>query len=1493
MKKNLKKLFSSILCISLCLAFLSVTAFAMGPSATDTPDAQPQNNSSEPAKDPAAPNEAPTPPTTLSEPPAPPAALSEPPAPPAALSEAPAPPATPSEAPAQPATPSEAPAPPATPSEAPVIPEPAAAVGVPDITTDLSIVTAEISRSTPTSNGTYSTGSPAGTYVPGKDYSATDDVSTNGSITHKISVSLSSLGGLPNYAVDKLYILSTDDPAATENSSDTPVYLINSSADPQNITDDNANTHTIGGATIQGVSYGPTENITTGSTISFDVVTTLPSPIYWKTKIMPKLQIVVEKDGKQTKSAPFALSAVRLSSGATLGASIDAQQYLWDNIAYTTKNNVKGFELPFVVHYTQGPLANVAPLGDKTKMDNVTFSVNLAPKLNGAPINLSTADITVSSTGVTSTPFALNSYSITNNVLTLNITPGMNHTHNINILVSAFVPYTNTTGATTANVALTGAWTSNSTGGVTYANFVNSYLFTKSITGSFNYTKDVSLLPPIVDPLVITDMVAANLVNNMAIVDTLTLTAVPFYTNSVGTKLTAIVDSTMASFKDEGTLQLTYTTTGGVSKVLDVPASAYTVQYAYEDTSPASFDPNVTGRNANNGTTALTSFASVIASGHKPNIRTVTLNSNILAGIDYNPNRAIMYKFINSHFDIISGADFQNVFNSTPAPTYYNKLFNYNTIITNYTAVATAQAENAGRMSAVDSFTSAGANVALNLGTNKTGSILVQRFNGQSSVRVDMNIGPYVQALRHGIYDNNDTEISSVSNYNATYYFKMTANTPQANNAVWSTFAAGTVFTFDVPTALRPYIYIANTPSMKGIDVATSSAVTTPITNFSYDGAKITVTIPAALNIAGGGHAYGITIPVKFFAPHSSIPATFANPQFLSSKVTLLSGNSFITGTPAAIPANTPFFKITQSTFPTTLTPFNGDTTFHTVSPPTYAIGSNVTFTTNVKNVLYPTGSDYLIAMSVPTNAYNISQNSDNTKDAFINGITAFNANTAVYFQTKTNATAADIAAVNTVAPTGAPTLKDYFPTIQTNWQKYTAGMTLPADVIMLVAQHPALALNDSVRVDYSTKVVLDPLDTTIYNNTSKTKYYSSVPNIEASGNSVSIANIPYDIGIKLSKAPDTQTKYKYVGERVSFSLNATLPQNIAGYTNVKLIDTLPACLTLDEASAKLNIVAAGGATTPTPFTLSAVGQKFTVDVTNFAALANKNISFTFDATVNSLSAIPASNSISNTYTLKLNNDDKLLVTSNSVEVKFTELPPYTPPVKSCDKTSVFKEIGEPATFTTKYMIPTETKDYAHSKLVVTDNIPAGLDVTASRIEIPTNTIATVTNQSVGNAVKYTIDFAIPAGDIGKALNISDFSLIIATQVSDLSKLGNTIENTASVKSDIRGIINSNKVTVDLTIPTGMVTIHYFDKATGAELVTADVLRDNVGVPYDATQSRAGYTFHGYTYVSADGDPEIGTFAKTPLVVNYYYQKDVAPTGTVKVHYFDKDTGAE
>ncbi|MEG1752986.1 MAG: hypothetical protein RR234_03655, partial [Christensenella sp.] len=73
------------------------------------------------------------------------------------------------------------------------------------------------------------------------------------------------------------------------------------------------------------------------------------------------------------------------------------------------------------------------------------------------------------------------------------------------------------------------------------------------------------------------------------------------------------------------------------------------------------------------------------------------------------------------------------------------------------------------------------------------------------------------------------------------------------------------------------------------------------------------------------------------------------------------------------------------------------------------------------------------------------------------------------------------------------------------------------------------------------------------------------------------------------------------------------------------------------------------------------------------------------------------------------------------------------------------------------------------------------------------------------------------------ALSISDFSLIIATQVSDVSKLGNTIENTASVKSDIRGTINSNKVTVDLTIPTGMVTIHYFDKATGEELVTADV----------------------------------------------------------------------
>lgn len=73
------------------------------------------------------------------------------------------------------------------------------------ITNDLVIDVVQTSLKTKTDDGIYNTGSPAGTYLPGKDFSENDDVSKGKSIDYTIGISLSSKSN-SEYGIDKMYV---------------------------------------------------------------------------------------------------------------------------------------------------------------------------------------------------------------------------------------------------------------------------------------------------------------------------------------------------------------------------------------------------------------------------------------------------------------------------------------------------------------------------------------------------------------------------------------------------------------------------------------------------------------------------------------------------------------------------------------------------------------------------------------------------------------------------------------------------------------------------------------------------------------------------------------------------------------------------------------------------------------------------------------------------------------------------------------------------------------------------------------------------------------------------------------------------------------------------------------------------------------------------------------------------------------------------------------
>ena len=88
----------------------------------------------------------------------------------------------------------------------------------------------------------------------------------------------------------------------------------------------------------------------------------------------------------------------------------------------------------------------------------------------------------------------------------------------------------------------------------------------------------------------------------------------------------------------------------------------------------------------------------------------------------------------------------------------------------------------------------------------------------------------------------------------------------------------------------------------------------------------------------------------------------------------------------------------------------------------------------------------------------------------------------------------------------------------------------------------------------------------------------------------------------------------------------------------------------------------------------------------------------------------------------------------------------------------------------------------------------------------------------------------------------------------------------------------------------GTVTVNHILNTTGKTYKT-ETLTGKEGDPY-TTSALSELTSNGYKVASVTGVTS-GTFSKTPVSVNYYYDFDSANYGTVTVRYTDKDTGAD
>ena len=340
-----------------------------------------------------------------------------------------------------------------------------------DISSDLGITLETKCVETPTLTGIYSLGKPANTYFPGKDFSLLDNVSTGKVANYNIKISLNSKGN-QLYDLDELYIQSVADPRE-DGTGKFLGYWINTNGDPKDTTDDGKNTIVNGyNSKMYSKPFSSSSKIKSNSCLDTFITVTLPaSGFYWKTKVMPKIQVVAVKDGIKKVSSPFDLPTLKLSTSGNLVSTLKSS----NSIEYKTIDGKKGFTAPFTVTTEKENIISISKILDDPKYELITYSIKIDALINGKNFMLNTDNFKIGN--IDNGKLVSSKYN--NGVLTLvvkQLSPGPS----LSFTVTPFIPFNMNTSSITA-VEVKGSW---NTKIPEITNFQNQYLFNQCACGS-------------------------------------------------------------------------------------------------------------------------------------------------------------------------------------------------------------------------------------------------------------------------------------------------------------------------------------------------------------------------------------------------------------------------------------------------------------------------------------------------------------------------------------------------------------------------------------------------------------------------------------------------------------------------------------------------------------------------------------------------------------------------------------------------------------------------------------------------------------------------------------------------------------------------------------------------------------------------------------------------------------------------------------------------
>lgn len=1242
-----------------------------------------------------------------------------------------------------------------------------------DISTDLNITLLAKSKSTPTLTGIYDVGNPAGTYIPGKDFSATDDVSTGNTVQYTFSIAFDSVSN-QLYTLDKVFIQSVDDPTV-DGTGQILGYWINTNPDPTNIIDDGQNTLIPQYySNMSSIVFDSSANIKSDSTVTTGITVTLPISFWWKSKIMPKICIIAIKDGIEKASDPLQLDTVRLSTAANIPSSLSPH-----TITYTTQASQTGFLDNFFMGSLKQIIYNITPMNDEPDFELVTYKVDYNAAVNGLtiPLTKNNFSITFISNGT------LVDYDYTNEVFTITLKQKLNGS--VSVIMDVFIPF-NPGSLKKATVTINGDWISNLP--VTFTNFMNQYLFTLSNVGTLTRSVEVIIVPeqPVNDPI-LSNSISGNL-QTEKVYQSLSYR----YYSCPRTKDSTVIrmiDSEIATFAKTITTQYQYYV-GNQFYFSPLPSDSYTVLYGHYDFI-GTYDANIISQQVINGTIPLKTYDEIISENKTPNIMALSITKELFDGITVNYDNFVTFRF-DGDLDVLTQDEFRTLYNTSPNNSYPTYMYSYMSLNTCYTTVSEANSAVGSYLSSVDSFTLRNSHVYLNLGTvNKQASSGdIGRFNAISTVRALLPFDTIDANILYSITDINGYNVNTITDYTKEYCLTIQFAGQAGSDNADVNIPDGTIISVTLPNNLVQYMYLTNQPYVKVL-LPGDTFGKVNIINYILQGNNLTFTVPVEINFRPDS----ICIPVKFITPSNDLTTTLLSITFSNPLVYKGDPQSLIYG----FTTDSMMFKVNTFSRPLTLKGAQIDTTGLSVYPPAYDRGQVVTYVATVYNQTFSPSSNYYMSMTVPTNKYNPVESSNNNLNAYITGINLTNPNTTLYYQTESNVTVQDIYMMKHINIPGGPTLKQYYDsTIVSSWFNYVPGQIIPAKVVMIVGYTPGVTEKSLVRIDYNVVVDIPASSNETYINDAVFNYYSSGSNLEAQSNVVEIRNRTVD-KLPITKLPSVQSKPLENNIPVLFTASFNAPIDYLIFTNFKVIDKLHPSLELDTANTK--VVAFPN--TPIVHTVNYDENTNTVsiDIPNNSTTAGKLILITIATTVIDTTKIPmdpvyAYPIIKNTVDLVINNNPQLTSTSNEVIVLFVIQPPKPILIRKEPLTQIKPLLnGTAIQFMAKFIAPSETRVYENFTLIDILHPSLTFDDINTKVTVSPNTNIPFTSNVDSTTNTLTIKFPNNQLTTGKEVTV-----IIATTLTDLSKIPTNLIITNNVDLIINDDATSKKTsnTVEL-----------------------------------------------------------------------------------------------